>query len=61
MLSINPGLMVWTAITFGIAVFVLWRYAFGPLEKVIERAPGAHRREPRDRRRDARRSSAAAR
>ena len=36
MLSINPGLMVWTAITFGIAVFVLWRFAFGPLEKIID-------------------------
>ena len=36
MLSINPGLMIWTAITFGIAVFVLWRFAFGPLQKVID-------------------------
>ena len=36
MLSINPGLMVWTAITFAIAVFVLWRFAFGPLQKVID-------------------------
>ncbi len=36
LLSINPGLMVWTAITFGISVFVLWRFAFGPLQKVID-------------------------
>ncbi len=36
MLSINPGLMVWTAITFAIAVFVLWRFAFGPLQKIID-------------------------
>ena len=36
MLSINPGLMIWTAITFGIAGFVLWRFAFGPLQKVID-------------------------
>jgi F-type H+-transporting ATPase subunit b len=36
MLSLNPGQMVWTAITFAIAVFVLWRFAFGPLQKVIE-------------------------
>ena len=36
MLSINPGLMVWTAITFGISVFVLWRFAFGPLQKIID-------------------------
>ena len=36
MLSLNPGLMVWTAITFAIAVFVLWRFAFGPLQKIID-------------------------
>jgi F-type H+-transporting ATPase subunit b len=36
MLSLNPGLMFWTVITFGIAVFVLWRFAFGPLQKIIE-------------------------
>lgn len=36
LLSINPGLMVWTAITFGISVFVLWRFAFGPLQRVID-------------------------
>ena len=36
MLSLNPGLMFWTVITFGIAVFVLWRFAFGPLQKIID-------------------------
>jgi len=36
MLSLSPGLMFWTVITFGIAVFVLWRFAFGPLQKIIE-------------------------
>ena len=36
MLSLNPGQMIWTAITFAIAVFVLWRFAFGPLQKMIE-------------------------
>ena len=36
MLSLNPGLMFWTVITFAIAVFVLWRFAFGPLQKIIE-------------------------
>ena len=36
LLSINPGLMIWTAITFGISVFVLWRFAFGPLQKIID-------------------------
>jgi F-type H+-transporting ATPase subunit b len=36
MLSLSPGLMFWTVITFAIAVFVLWRFAFGPLQKIIE-------------------------
>ena len=36
MLTIEPGLMIWTLITFGIAVFVLWKYAFGPLQKIID-------------------------
>jgi len=36
LLSISPGLMIWTAITFGISVFVLWRFAFGPIQKVID-------------------------
>jgi F-type H+-transporting ATPase subunit b len=36
MLTASPGLMVWTLITFGIAVFVLWRYAFGPVQKIID-------------------------
>jgi F-type H+-transporting ATPase subunit b len=36
MLEASPGLMVWTLITFGIAVFVLWRYAFGPVQRIID-------------------------
>lgn len=36
MLSINPGLMVWTLICFGISVFILWRYAFGPLQRLLD-------------------------
>ena len=28
--------MVWTLLTFGIAVFVLWKYAFGPLQHMID-------------------------
>jgi len=36
MLTINPGLMFWTAITFAIAVFILWRFAFGPVRKLID-------------------------
>lgn len=36
MLNLSWGLMVWTLITFGIAVYVLRRYAFGPIQKLIE-------------------------
>ena len=31
-----PGLMIWTLISFGIAYFVLRRYAFGPIQKIID-------------------------
>ncbi|HEY5388139.1 MAG TPA: F0F1 ATP synthase subunit B [Thermoleophilia bacterium] len=36
MLNTEWGLMVWTLITFGIAVAILWKYAFGPLQKIID-------------------------
>lgn len=32
----NPGLMIWTLVCFGIAFFVLRRYAFGPIQKIID-------------------------
>jgi F-type H+-transporting ATPase subunit b len=35
-LNTEWGLMVWTLITFGIALFVLWKYAFGPLQRIID-------------------------
>ena len=31
-----PGLMIWTLISFGITFFVLRRYAFGPIQQVID-------------------------
>jgi F-type H+-transporting ATPase subunit b len=31
-----PGLMIWTLISFGLAYFVLRRYAFGPIQKIID-------------------------
>lgn len=37
MLNLSWGLMVWTAITFLIALFVLRRYAFGPLQELIDK------------------------
>src|SRR5213080_2228356 len=31
-----PGLMVWTIVAFGITFFVLRRYAFAPIQKLID-------------------------
>ena len=36
MLDIQPGLMIYTLITFGVLLFVLKRYAFGPLQAIID-------------------------
>jgi F-type H+-transporting ATPase subunit b len=32
----NPGLMIWTLVCFLIALFVLSKYAFGPIQKIID-------------------------
>jgi F-type H+-transporting ATPase subunit b len=32
----NPGLMIWTVVCFAIAFFVLRKYAFGPIQRVID-------------------------
>jgi F-type H+-transporting ATPase subunit b len=36
MLDPNWGLIPWTLLTFGLSVFVLWKYAFGPLQRAID-------------------------
>src|SRR5262249_2671901 len=36
LVKVIPGLMIWTIIAFGITFFVLRRYAFGPIQKVID-------------------------
>jgi F-type H+-transporting ATPase subunit b len=36
LISVTPGLMIWTFVCFGIAFFVLRRYAFGPIQKMID-------------------------
>jgi len=41
MLNLSWGLMVWTLITFGLSVFVLRRYAFGPLQDLIDQRRNA--------------------
>jgi F-type H+-transporting ATPase subunit b len=36
LIDVVPGLMVWTVIAFGITFFVLRRYAFGPIQRLID-------------------------
>jgi F-type H+-transporting ATPase subunit b len=36
LIKVVPGLMIWTLISFAITLFVLWRYAFGPIQRVID-------------------------
>ena len=36
LIEVAPGLMIWTLIAFGITFFVLKRYAFGPVQKIID-------------------------
>ena len=36
LIQVVPGLMVWTLISFGLTLFVLKRYAFGPIQRVID-------------------------
>jgi len=34
--QVTPGLMIWTVICFLISLYVLKRYAFGPIQKLID-------------------------
>jgi len=36
LIQVTPGLMIWTIICFGIAFYVLKRWAFGPIQKMID-------------------------
>src|SRR3972149_5965370 len=36
LITVVPGLMIWTLVTFAITFFVLKRYAFGPIQKTID-------------------------
>jgi F-type H+-transporting ATPase subunit b len=36
LIDITVGLMIWTLVCFGITFFVLKRYAFGPIQKIID-------------------------
>jgi F-type H+-transporting ATPase subunit b len=36
LIKVTPGLMIWTIISFLITLFVLRRYAFGPIQRMID-------------------------
>jgi F-type H+-transporting ATPase subunit b len=36
LIEVSTGLMIWTLICFGITFFVLRKYAFGPVQKLID-------------------------
>jgi F-type H+-transporting ATPase subunit b len=36
LIQVTPGLMIWTIVCFLIALFVLKRFAFGPIQKIID-------------------------
>jgi F-type H+-transporting ATPase subunit b len=36
LIKVTPGLMIWTIVAFLITLFVLRRYAFGPVQKMID-------------------------
>jgi F-type H+-transporting ATPase subunit b len=36
LIKVTPGLMIWTLVCFGITFFVLRKYAFGPIQRVID-------------------------
>ena len=36
LIQVTPGLMIWTIVCFLVSLFVLKRYAFGPIQKLID-------------------------
>src|SRR5205809_4044774 len=36
LIKVTPGLMIWTIVAFLVTLFVLKRYAFGPIQKMID-------------------------
>ena len=36
LIQVTPGLMIWTIVCFLIALFVLKKYAFGPIQTMID-------------------------
>jgi F-type H+-transporting ATPase subunit b len=48
LISVTPGLMIWTIVCFLIALFVLKRYAFGPIQHLIDQRQQAIRQSYED-------------
>lgn len=43
LLDVNPGLVIWTFIIFGFVLFILWKFAWGPIVGALdERAHKIH-------------------
>src|SRR5919202_1035779 len=36
LIQIIPGLMIWTIVSFAITLYILKRYAFGPIQQLID-------------------------
>ena len=36
LIQVTPGLMIWTIVCFLLTLFVLKRYAFGPIQRIID-------------------------
>jgi F-type H+-transporting ATPase subunit b len=36
LIQVTPGLMIWTIVCFGLTLFVLKRWAFGPIQKTLD-------------------------
>jgi F-type H+-transporting ATPase subunit b len=36
LIKVTPGLMIWTVVAFLVTLFVLSRYAFGPVQRIID-------------------------
>ena len=40
LLDVDPGLVIWTFITFTIVLFLLWKFAWGPILKALDERAG---------------------
>ncbi|MCB1308302.1 MAG: F0F1 ATP synthase subunit B [Leptospiraceae bacterium] len=40
LLDVDPGLVIWTFIIFGIVLFLLWKFAWGPITAALDERAG---------------------